>query len=174
MNQKDKLLASVLKRNNYELIHSENSVSIKNIQNSNPQIKTLLIFSSILAVIGLGCALFFSLLFGIILLSSAIPLFIKINKLKEQSTELAKTTLEITASTLSLIEEEAEDKFDISEIKELHYTVEKDNDLSIGTIYIDLENEENYKILDIYGTDKRYVEDDVKIIANNLLVFLNE
>jgi len=164
---KEEVIKSILSRNGYVLEYEENEVfKIYQSVKGNEFLKSFFILAVTLCIIGLFLLLLGSL-WGILILISAIPVFLKVSNQKASFERLSKRRLEIVKGKIEIFEGNSlEHEVFIEAIEGLNYYIEKDENLSRGGIELELAGGAPIRLLEIFGDDKRYVEDDtIKLVG---------
>ncbi len=165
---------SVLRRYNYDIQTEKSSITFNKVEFHKSPVKIFYTASIILVVIGIITVFKLSFYLGLILLFSAIPMYLKGTKLNDKENKETSESIVIGDEKIIIQNSQEVIELNIDEIKELNFDIEKDRDISIGTVGILMEDNEVYILIKIFGGDKRYVEDDIEIIANNMTSILNE
>ncbi len=174
----NKVFLSVLNRSDLSIEKVNNEYVITKVKANHSPVNLHRSFAFILSVIGVLAVLFLSLVGGIILLVSAIPLYVKTSNLKKREDREKGKVIKFTDEGIVIHTSHEVTRIGRDQIQELSYQIEKDKDISVGIISVTTIEEDNsnveYKLLEIFGDDKRYVEDDTNIIVTNLANILNE
>jgi len=168
------IFQSVLGRYNYRIEVDSSMVTLEKVAIGKSPVKSFFITSIIFVFIGVFVVYFISLLIGGFILFTAVPLFIKGSKFNDIENNDTNEKVTITDEKITIDNLNHEMVLLRNEIKELNYNVEKDKDISIGTVGLLMENSKHYTLIKIFRKNKRYVEDDIEIIANNISSMINE
>lgn len=172
MNPRLDLVKSVLARNNFTLeLEEENSYLIKQDKRNSPIVNAYYVLAIVTMVI--GClVLFWGSLLGLAFLGVSIPIFLRVFKLKDKQKNNYKKQIALNKNCIKLSEDDEVTVIKMDAIIQVIYDVDREKNLSLGTVIIETEKEDFY-IIEIFGDYKRYVEDDVKVIAHFIADVIN-
>ncbi len=175
MEQQLKTLTSVLKRNGYQLTDiGDAEFAINQTDKVTSKLNTYFIIITLIVCFGLSILFMFgSLLLGGIIIGSAAPIFFRLQKLKGENLE--KKKIKIGKEGIKVDTPKGEIRIGADKIDELTYHLNADSKgISKGAVKIITAKKQQVDLIVIYGDDKRYVEDDVKTIANVFAGILNQ
>ena len=176
MNQSQNLLKSVLKRNNYELDYiSQEKLVLKQSEKEPPIIKKYYTIALILVIVGIIAVFFISTIFGIIMLSSSVPIYIRAKKLKKRDKHNIGRTISINKNKIEIEQVSNTEIFKIptDNILKFSYKFDRDENLSSGKIIIETNNKEKIDVIEFFGQEKNYIEEDLKKVVKEINKILN-
>lgn len=169
----DAAFESVLKRYNYKYEKQDNRTLISKRKGQNSSVSAFFLFSLFLVVAGIISILIFSIWLGIILLFSAIPLFTKSIGFSNQATKESSSLIEFLSDKILVYKKNGQFDLKFEDIGELYFHIDKDEDISVGAVDVLMKDKNTYNIIKVFGSDHRYIEDDVEIIADRMTKIIN-
>ncbi len=159
-----KTLRAVLKRNNLALEVSNDQLFFKNTKVKRSAVNLYFYFSIIVSVFGIIVFLFFSGLFGAIMMGSAIPMYIQVSKFKSRANAMRAREVAISDNQIKVTNSKKEIKVSKDQIEEIYYKLDENSEISSAGLYIKFDGGKKCQVLEIFSDDRRFVYDDIKVI----------
>lgn len=167
-------LESSLKRYNYTVDNRANQLTITGGAGGVSETQVFFYYSIFAAVAGVLVLLFLSFYIGVVVLLSAVPLYIKGQRFNQIEKTTSAQTIQVSKDMIKINNKDGIFELDTSEIKSLNHNLERDSDITMGVLGVIMEDDEYYDLLRFMGNDRRYVEDDMTFVASEITGFLNE
>jgi len=163
MKPKLEVIQSVLLRNNYTLTKDESDVYTLRQAKVNSQEFNLFYFFEIAMIVGGIILLLLGSMWGLVLIALTIPIFMKVSKQKYLQKANFNRKINFARNLVELVN--GDEKQSVTSIKEINYSIEEEKDLSIGSVLINFDDEGQMPLIELFGNNKKYVEDDAQLIA---------
>lgn len=173
MNRRLEVLRKSLLRNNFDIdFINGRGFRIKQIHENSQYFNWYLPFAVISFVI--GClALYYWVIWGFILIVLIIPILLRLSNQQVREKKGYGRELLIADKHLELNSKNENLNFEFESIKDVSYSIDKNDDLSSADLYIKLKDDSYLSILEIFGDSHRYIEDDILLVAEFITDIMN-
>ncbi len=174
VNRNTQLLKSILNRNGFDLTQNDElqSYAIVRKNGGTNLVKIYMYLAVITAIAGILCFLFVSVFIGTGLFVASVPMYRRADNMNLRQKHSKGRFISFNETQLKIQEGDKNATIKKEDLVDFKYDVDKNDKITVGTVSAITKNQ-HIEIIEIFGTDKRYVEDDVKTIADKMSSILN-
>lgn len=166
MNFNSDTFSSLLKRydlHNYKL---KNNYILERNNKDVSKVRMYQYYAIAILLFALGVMFYLSIVLGIIILACIYPLYQQLRQLNNQDIDNQFRKISFNSNQITIVHEADKSNIIVDEISEIKYSIEKADYISTASIHVVLTNNTRIKILDIFGENKNFIEEDVQIISH--------
>ncbi len=174
MEEKLLLLSKILKRHNYLVSTDKDCIFIKKDSSNKRPLRNYQFLLVGIAALGIFCLFYLNRIISILILGSTIPILKRISSLSKFETEIENANLIFKEGGLNIRLTNESVFYAMDQIREITFGIEKDDKMSFADLRLKLDDGEEVKLLNLFGEDKRFLEDDIEKVASIFSKIINE
>lgn len=172
MTEKYPELQAALARNNFVLKETDKNVTIQIIKSEETPVDVNFRIALTLLFIGILFLIFFKpMLIGALLLGAAVPYFLRVSKARAGEANVHGKKIVIDADKIRIGPDIDFFEVEKRDLRGISYKMDRNEKLIVGSIFAltTINGETNFELVQIVGMDALVVEEDLKVIANELV-----